>query len=208
MNTKWSYEKTIGVFLKSKKTSRTDAFCLTSIPIIKYFVLEHFTNQSLALEDLPQYETIKFSPISKNLRSKSLVQLSILTLLFIAGAGFYFYKEGFEEVSWLIMGLIILFLIIRFIDVILKQSRYGYAIREMDILFKSGYISSKIIIIPFNRIQHSAINRSFFDKIFGISSLKIYTAGGSGSDMSIPGLLPEEAIQLNQLISFKISENA
>lgn len=169
--------------------------------------MEHFTNDRIVLEDLPRYEKVEFSPVSGQLQSKSLAQLGMLVVLFSARVGFYFYKEGFDEYSWLYIAGFFLFFTIRLIDILMKQSKYGFAVREKDILFKSGYISSKIIIIPFNRIQHSAINRSFLDKVFGISSLKIFTAGGSGSDMNIPGLLPDEATQLNQLISSKISEN-
>ncbi len=170
---------------------------------------EDFSNQQLKFSDLPQFEKVDFQKVSLKLRTKSILQWIILTVLFSAGIGaFFFVKEEFSAFTFIGIGVIALFLLIRLIDIILKQQFYGFAIREKDILFRSGYISSKITIIPFNRIQHSAINRSFLDKIFGISSLKIYTAGGTGSDMHIPGLFPDLAVQLNQTLSQKVSENA
>lgn len=168
----------------------------------------NFTNHQIPFEKLPRFEEVSFSPISLRLRTKSLVQLAIFITLVCTGIWYYYSREGFDKISFLILGLIGVFFSIRLIDIFLKQKFYGYAIREKDIVFRSGYISTKTIIIPFNRIQHSAINRTFLDKTFGISTLKIYTAGGSGSDMGIPGLLPDEAIQLNQIISSKVSEHA
>jgi membrane protein YdbS with pleckstrin-like domain len=41
------------------------------------------------------------------------------------------------------------------------------------------------------------------EKGIGLSSVKIFTAGGSISDLSIPGLLPEKA---HQIESFLLSE--
>jgi len=169
---------------------------------------EKFTNEQIQLSDLPDFEEVNFQPVSKKLRTKSLIQLSILTLIFLVGASLFFMTDGFGFLNLFIVLLFVIFLGIRFLDVILKQKYYGYALREKDILFRKGYIQTQITIIPFNRIQHSAINRSFFDKLFGISSLKIFTAGGSGSDMDIPGLLPEIANELNSAVSKKVSENA
>ena len=170
---------------------------------------ENFSNQQLEFSDLPQFEKVDFHEVSLKLRAKSILQWVILTLLFSAAIGiFYFVKQEFSSFSFIGIGLIFTYLVVRLVDIILKQKFYGYAIREKDILFRSGYITSKTTVIPFNRIQHSAINRSFLDKIFGISTLKIYTAGGSGSDINIPGLLPKLALQLNQALAQKVSENA
>jgi|SRR5699024_824702 len=166
-----------------------------------------FTNQQLDFSDLPKFEEVKYHAVSLKLRTKSLLQWVVLLLFFSTGAGIYFFIKGFDEFSILILSVIFIYLLVRLVDIFLKQKQYGFALREKDILFKQGYIYHKTTVIPFNRIQHSAINRSFLDKLFGISTLKIYTAGGSGSDINIPGLLPDLALQLNQTLSKKVSEN-
>lgn len=166
-----------------------------------------FTNPEISLDALPQYETVSFNRISKKKQTKSVLLTSLFLLLFIIGGGFYFYFKPVELASEITVVVLILFFAFHYVDIILKQKYYGYALREKDILYRRGYIVNRVTVIPFNRIQHASISRSFLDKIFGIASLKIYTAGGSGSDISIPGLLPDLAKQLNQALSKKVSED-
>jgi len=44
-------------------------------------------------------------------------------------------------------------------------------------------------------------------KIFKLSSVKVYTAGGSSSDLSVPGLTVSDAQKLKAFISKKISQH-
>jgi uncharacterized protein len=38
------------------------------------------------------------------------------------------------------------------------------------------------------------------ERLFEMSSLRIYTAGGSSSDLSIPGLKPDQALKMRSYI--------
>ena len=60
-------------------------------------------------------------------------------------------------------------------------------------------------MVSFNRIQHVSINRSVLDKWLALSTLKIFTAGGSGSDVKIPGLDPKIAEKLKEALAGKIA---
>ena len=86
------------------------------------------------------------------------------------------------------------------------QKNMGYALREHDIAFKRGFLFEKITIIPFNRIQHISTSESMLDKFFKISNLNIFTAGGSGSDIDIPGLSPELAAKLKNKVANHLSD--
>jgi membrane protein YdbS with pleckstrin-like domain len=77
----------------------------------------------------------------------------------------------------------------------------GYALREHDIVYKTGLIYRKNTTIPFNRIQHIEIRQSMIARMLGISKLKIFTAGGQGSGLFIHGLSPETAQQLKDFLS-------
>jgi len=114
-----------------------------------------------------------------------------------------------NEVSILLLvgGGLLLFFIIRIADIILRQKYYGYAFREKDLAYRRGYLINQVTVIPFNRIQHSSIRRSLLDKAFGIASLKVYTAGGSGSDIEIPGLELNIAENLNEALSKKVADD-
>lgn len=166
-----------------------------------------FTNTEVSIEALPQYQEVTLNSVSLNLRKKLFFQ-NALILFFLALGGvmlFYFEPDKLNIVIGIAIAFILLTL--RFLDISLKQKRYGYALREKDLLFQSGYLINRTIIIPYNRIQHLTIHRSLWDKQFGISSLNVFTAGGDSSDVKIPGLDPDLAAQINEMITQKISEN-
>ncbi|HSI70564.1 MAG TPA: PH domain-containing protein, partial [Gillisia sp.] len=59
----------------------------------------------------------------------------------------------------------------------------------------------------FNRIQHVSISRDVFDKFLNIASIQVFTAGGSGSELSIPGLEPNRARELKEALAVKITKD-
>jgi membrane protein YdbS with pleckstrin-like domain len=81
----------------------------------------------------------------------------------------------------------------------------GYALREKDILFQKGILSRTTTVIPFSRIQHVALHEGFFSRMYQLSELQIYTAGGSSSDLHIPGLPKEQAEQMKTFLLQKIT---
>jgi membrane protein YdbS with pleckstrin-like domain len=52
-------------------------------------------------------------------------------------------------------------------------------------------------VVPFVRVQHVDSQRGPIERLAGLSSVVVYTAGSRGADVTIPGLRPEraEAIQ-------------
>lgn len=79
----------------------------------------------------------------------------------------------------------------------------GFIFRTKDIYFQQGYLWTKKMIIPFNRIQHASVHQGPLERYFDIGKLRIFTAGGQSSDLTIPGLAMEDAIKLKQLIGDK-----
>jgi len=62
------------------------------------------------------------------------------------------------------------------------------------------------MVVPFKRIQHSEVTQGPVDRFFNLAKLRVFTAGGSGSDLTIPGLKLEEANKLKTLITARITE--
>jgi hypothetical protein len=81
----------------------------------------------------------------------------------------------------------------------------GIALREHDLLLKRGVFWHKTIAVPFNRIQHIETHRNPAERKLVLSTLKLFTAGGAGADLSISGLKLERASQLRQFILSKTS---
>lgn len=162
-----------------------------------------FNNDQIPLENLPSYESLAFEPVSVKQRVKALISLSISLIVILIGLSVWFFYDSRDLVLY-IMAAVLLFFGFQYFLVVKKQKCYGYALRERDIVFKRGYISRKITIIPFNRIQHVSTAQGVLDKILKISTLQIFTAGGSGSDINIPGLEPQLADMIKEAIVQKV----
>lgn len=164
-----------------------------------------YSNREINLGDLPQFDKVDYNPVSVKLRSRNLLGLLIVFLIFLTGVIIYSLNLPVSHFKIGVAAIIFIIFILGFINIYIKQTFYGFVVREHDIIYRRGYIITKVTTIPFKRIQHIAITRTFLDKIFGISSLKIYTAGGSKSDIGIPGLLPETADTLKDMLSKNVS---
>ena len=170
-------------------------------------IAKDFSNEQLDLASLPKYESVAFSSVSSKYLIKMNIQTGIFMLVLTIALGvFWFFQLNYAQ-SGIIFGFVLVAFIFRFWNNYKLLQSLGYAIREKDIIYKRGFVFSKITVIPFNRVQHASISRGIWDKLLGISSLNIFTAGGGASDISIPGLEPEMAVQLKEAIAVKISND-
>lgn len=169
--------------------------------------MENFTNNSIDMDTLPKYEEVSFQSISKAYLIKaSLLNLVFLCLAVIGWVALFYFELHQLQLNLLLVG-VVLYFSFKFWNIIQLQKNYGFALREKDILYRRGYLVNKTTVVPFNRIQHVSITRDVLDKMFKISSLKIYTAGGSGGDIIIPGLAPNLAQRLKEALAAKLTTN-
>lgn len=82
----------------------------------------------------------------------------------------------------------------------------AYAFREHDVIFQHGIIATNTIVIPYNRVQHVALHEGLLARFFGLARIDIFTAGGSSSDIAIPGIALEQAEDIKQLLMGKIQK--
>jgi len=172
--------------------------------------MENFTNTILLTENLPETAPEDFNFLDKRYLKIIFIRIAIFAIL-LAGGLIAFILFSDEKIPGLILTAIIsgiVILIAYSITIsILGFPKKGYLLRERDISYKTGLIYYKQISVPFNRVQHVEVSQGVLGKIFGLSSIKIYTAGGSASDLSIPGLAVADAQKLKAFISEKISQH-
>lgn len=82
--------------------------------------------------------------------------------------------------------------------------RLGYALDERLIRIVRGWLFHVDTVVPFVRVQHIDVTRGPFDKMFGTASLVIHTAGTHNSVVNLPGLAPERASAIRDLIRAEI----
>ena len=64
----------------------------------------------------------------------------------------------------------------------------GYAIRQHDIIYRSGYLWRSVTAVPYSRIQHTEVSQGPVGRWLNLYELQVYTAGGVSSDLHIKGL--------------------
>lgn len=174
--------------------------------------MEHlFQNEQIDISSLPKAEEVDWIPLNKKYLPISLLGTWIFGAIM---AGIFLVVNLLNSdliktrwILWAIIGGIILFFTFISLISVLGFKHKAYAMREHDILYKSGLIFRKTIALPFNRIQHSEINQGPIERRFNLASLSIFTAGGHNSDLAIPGLLNEDAQEIKSFIIQKSAEH-
>lgn len=170
-----------------------------------------FVNPSVNPSDLPHVEAISYTPIDSKYKW---VMHSLSVLIGIAATvlvGIILNNvEGVEiPLPWgIAAGVGGLLFVVRSIFVEMAFKWKGYALRKRDVIYRSGLIYRKVIVIPFARIQHGELSEGVIDRLLGLRKLKLYTAGGSSSDLSIPGLPREVAEQMRSHIMNRVIEES
>ena len=170
--------------------------------------MENFSNETIDLQNLPKFEEVQLKPLQKKYFQVMLVNFFVLFGLIFIGYAIVFILNPFEWTQMFINGIlpvIILVCIASFFYIKLSFSKKGFAFRTHDAIYKSGLISESTTVVPFNRVQHVALHQGFIARNLGLASIELFTAGGSSSDLEIPGLLLEEAQQIKNMVSQKIN---
>lgn len=182
------------------------AFCFLW-PSVLYFYAMEFSNAAIDVASLPRAEEIDLKRIEpsywKVLQLSWLI--SNLILLTAAAAAVFFIKKLHSvPLIALIAGVLILWAASRYWLLQRSFARKAYAIREKDVIYRTGYIIRKLHVCPFNRIQHCSVHSGLLERQYGLASLSLFTAGSEGSDLRIPGLKEETAAAIREFIMQKI----
>lgn len=170
--------------------------------------MQEFQNNSVLEHDLPDFENLELKPVSEKYLKVLLFNSAVFSLfLWIAGGiSYYFFFRDAVPYSWLVFVLIFLLMTLRFITSYYAFFQRKYAFRERDLVYHYGLLNKTTFIVPYSRIQHSALEEGWLSRSLGLKSLSIFTAGSVASDFTIDGLPKEIAEKFNQLILQKIQE--
>ena len=164
-----------------------------------------FSNNNVFIENIPQTENVNYSTLEKkflNVMVLNRVIWCVITLIAIIAIPIL-RDENFSIYIYL-SSLFIWLIIFTFTGFSFKKKKYVF--REHDLIYSSGVVFTKSILIPYNRIQHLAVHQGVFSRIYNLASIQFYTAGGSSSDISIKGLSKEDADRWKEFVSEKIKK--
>ena len=164
---------------------------------------ESLSNEQVDIAVLPAIESIDFVGLHKEFLTARLIGLTVFWTVLVIGGSLYFIFASQENLPlnrYLLIGLLFVFPILSIILARVGFKRKGYAIREQDISYKTGLFWRSLKVIPYNRIQHVEVQQGLIERSFELARISVFTAGGGGSDLTIPGLTHDEALRLKSLI--------
>lgn len=167
-----------------------------------------FENNEIDITNLPKVESINYESLLSDYKKVLIINWTLFFLLFPALPFLLelIIQEQFQFWYFYIYYFIItVFYVIGLIVIKLGFPKKGYALRKKDIVYRSGFFIHNITTVPYNRIQHIEIRQGIISRWYGLSKLKIYTAGGYGSGLYINGISPETAQQLKDYLSNAIN---
>lgn len=165
-----------------------------------------FENLGIEKNQIPTMAEVSFNPLEKDYLWMRITVWSILLFIVLG----FLVITGFktETAIWKVSAPWLAFLILIVIVEVRGFKIKGYAIRQKDISYKSGLIFFSMTSVPFNRIQHVEVSQGPIGRLFDLATVKVYTAGGSTSDLRVGGLLKGEAHRLRDHISHLSSSHA
>lgn len=170
--------------------------------------MQHFTNETIDLDTLPKYEETPLTKPDRKYWKVITINLSILLALMAIGLGLFTLLNENLSAHWILLTvLFIVFTVLLYLIFRTSFKRRGFALREKDVLYKSGIIAEKTTIIPLNRIQHVALNEGMLSRMFGLGTLQIYTASGSSGEMRIAGIEIEQARAIKEALVQRVIIN-
>jgi len=168
-----------------------------------------------------------------SIRNRWIMKLSISNLFisfFTASGVALLFKVASQGIEMPLFFYIIIFIpvflvvfISRIVVIVLQKEFFHYEIGDKFLTIKQGIISKQQRQLPYSVIQNLFIRQSLLDRIFNLSLLNIENAqkgaltavnrptldviGSIGNTIYIPGLDPNDAETLKNLVLQKMKEN-
>ena len=78
--------------------------------------------------------------------------------------------------------------------------RLRYTLTERLLRVVRGWLFHVDTVVPLVRVQHIDVTRGPLEKMFGVATLVVHTAGTHNSIVTLPGLAPERAAEIRDII--------
>jgi len=167
-----------------------------------------FSNRSVETEALPDYRHATLNPVAPSYLKHKVTTTIAFWGIFIAVSlvppllPFIDFDLSYFPAA--IAGIVMLGSVLY---ARLDARHRGWALREHDLIYQSGVIFRKQVILPFARIQHVETVSGPVERYFDIMRVKCFTAGGDSADLVIEGLTSATAGQVRQYLLEQIRDD-
>jgi len=113
---------------------------------------------------------------------------------------FGLHKMLFPFVSFLAIMILIALPIYAWTRI--TYDRFTYELSDNDLVVREGVLTRKSSAIPYEKIQDISSERTVFERVLGLATVEIETAGvhHSRSDITIPGIVDKDAL-ISEILS-------
>ncbi|WP_435096450.1 PH domain-containing protein [Halarchaeum sp. P4] len=80
----------------------------------------------------------------------------------------------------------------------LRYRAWRFEVREDTLYIERGVFTRVRTVVPYVRVQHVDSQRGPLERVLGLGTVVVYTAGSRGADVAIPGLAAERASDLQE----------
>src|SRR5688572_1105499 len=119
-----------------------------------------FSNEDIDISSLPKAVETTFVPIDPAYRKVILWEwMTLWGIITLAVSIVLYFSKSLQSVTSLslVFGGILLFSLLNLWFLLKSFYRKAYAVREHDLIYRSGWIIQRTSACPFNRIQHCTV---------------------------------------------------
>ena len=136
------------------------------------------------IDNEQQWQPLSPRFLPRSLASEALLALAIAVAAPVAAS----FTGGALVIPAWAWALLPAYLIVQLVVLPPAIRRAGYALREEDLQFRKGLFVHRRKAVPLRRVQHVETSRSPLDRVFGLSTIKLYTAAAGSGNLTIHGL--------------------
>ncbi len=163
-----------------------------------------FTNEPIDVQSIPKLRDEDFVGVHPNYLKVSLIGYAIWTVIVLAAG--IIVSVLLDEYTWIplaVMGGVLALTALGIVATVLGVKNIGYQVRQHDLSYRQGVFIKTVETVPFVRVQHARVTQGPIQRMFGISSVDVNSAG---PDLSLNGLGAEDAERLRAMVVERAGE--
>ncbi|MXR19364.1 PH domain-containing protein [Halobacterium bonnevillei] len=86
------------------------------------------------------------------------------------------------------------------LHVFLRYRAWRFEVRDDTLYIERGVLVNVRTVVPYVRVQHVDARRGPIERLLGLGSVVVFTAGSRGADVSIPGLVAQRADDVQETL--------
>ena len=104
-----------------------------------------------------------------------------------------------------VLAVVVVSTVVRLVLAPRRVRAIGWILREDDLVVRRGILLSRLVAVPYGRMQLVDVNRGPVARLLGLAELRLVTAAAT-SDVTLPGLPEQEAAELRDALVARAEE--